>query len=628
MSVRDLAKKAVMKRLILKPFRFQTIGRKISLVINCVIVATVLILVITALLIIHSQLLTQIEMNAAKSLQMVSEKLDMFYEQVENDAVMIITSDPIQALFRRLDEETEMDAMERHRLFRAINDNLASITGRRSDLYRCVIFFDLDGNAHVTGNIRPSEVLLEKKQEEILLFLNGEENSRWVSLHSSPWLIASQGTYIDCISYQRKVYSRYSGRLIGAIEMELNNHAILNLYRSITDSENHIFLLDSEGIVISSNDLSALRQNFEESIHSFGKTSEAITRNQDYFFFRHIYPTLGWSIVLAVSQIPYRESMQVIVIAGGVITILLLISVAFLSNKLIRSITSPIGSITNTIQRIGKGDYSQRVIVHTSDELQTLGYEFNRMIDKTNRLMEQIRSTEEKKREHELNLMQLQMTPHFFYNILESICGLVVLDDKLMAIKMVRHLSNFYRGVLGEGKEVITLKEELSIAEHYLEIMRVCYPDTFAYSIRVEEGLENCLINKLTLQPILENAVYHGIIASESEGYIDLYARLDGDTLCITVDDDGVGIPPHRLRMLHTKENRETMDSFGIRNTDERIKLYFGQDYGLEIQSIEKEGTTAIIRLPIVYLKGMDAYVPGFDRRRRGTHSQKNSFGY
>ena len=179
------------------------------------------------------------------------------------------------------------------------------------------------------------------------------------------------------------------------------------------------------------------------------------------------------------------------------IGILLLFGNLYISRILIASITKPLSKITNTIVDIGKGDYNQRVHVKDGGEIGTLANEFNRMVDKTELLMEKIIEKEEEKRESELSLIQMQMTPHFFYNILESICGLIVMDDKRTAIHTISLLSGFYRGVLNKGKEIISIEKELDIAVNYLEIMKICQPDKFKYMIDCSESVKKQILSRI-----------------------------------------------------------------------------------------------------------------------------------
>ena len=260
------------------------------------------------------------------------------------------------------------------------------------------------------------------------------------------------------------------------------------------------------------------------------------------------------------------------------------------------SITKPLSKITNTIVDIGKGDYNQRVHVKDGGEIGTLANEFNRMVDKTELLMEKIIEKEEEKRESELSLIQMQMTPHFFYNILESICGLIVMDDKRTAIHTISLLSGFYRGVLNKGKEIISIEKELDIAVNYLEIMKICHPDKFKYVIDCPKPVKKQSINKLTLQPILENAIHHGFDQMLSGGMICIAGRLEDHKVILEISDNGKGIGMDCLND-RDREKGFHMESFGLANTDERIKLYFGREYGISIVG-QQRGTRIRIELP------------------------------
>ncbi len=196
-----------------------------------------------------------------------------------------------------------------------------------------------------------------------------------------------------------------------------------------------------------------------------------------------------------------------------------------------------------------------------------------------------------------MSLIQMQMTPHFFYNILESICGLIVIDEKRTAIRTISLLSGFYRGVLNKGKEIVPLERELDIAVNYLEIMKICHPGKFLYVIDCPDSIKQNCINKLTLQPILENAIHHGFNQMESGGLIRITGTIEAQKVVLEISDNGRGMKMDMREVLE-REEAFHMESFGLGNTNERIKLYFGDEYGLSIAS-QEIGTKIRIELPL-----------------------------
>lgn len=582
-----------------------SIGRRISLAIIVLIIGTIVMYMGSTYLIMSHQLKKNAQAGTEKDLTMVSEKLDMFLERVKSDAILILSSDACQRLLSSSDAFQTEDSVAQYRMHKLMQETMMSILNNQS-IYRSIIFHDLNGKSHAQSNAKVNAEYQKAQGEEVADFIRGISNERWLSIHKSPWVYHNQKEAADCISFLHKVYAGESGKLIGVMELEVSNGVISGLYHTLMKNDIKVFIVGDGGSIISSKEAEDLyarvgslkwyegleKLKYFEDMYMF--------KDRKSLYFARDYQPLAWKIVCQIPQKTYTRDIRVFSVVDLLIGFFLLLFASWCSRVLILSITRPLSAVTKTIQKIGNGDYNRRIHTKDGGEIGTLSYEFNRMIDKTGELMRQIVETQEKKRESELELIQLQMTPHFFYNILESICGLIIIDDKKTAIKTINLLSSFYRGVLNKGKDIIEINMELDIARNYLEIMKICYPGKFTYEIECSEELNHYHMNKLTLQPILENAIHHGIIAASRQGQIRIRAvRLEG-YLEIRVSDNGCGLERHILdEWKKGSEPRYHMDSFGLRNTDERIKLYFGKEYGLNILSEENKGTEIIITLPL-----------------------------
>ena len=390
--------------------------------------------------------------------------------------------------------------------------------------------------------------------------------------------------------------------MIGVVELEILNEAVAELYRPVMENGSAIYLVNQDR-VISSADMDMLYKELQEeewyvNLNQAPKQREVgILKDRKHIYFLKNYPELGWKIIDRVPTAIYMRDVKLYAFIDIMIGILLFFGNLYLSRMLIASITKPLSKITDTIVEIGQGDYEQRVHVKDGGEIGTLAQEFNRMVEKTKLLMEQNMKKEQEKRESDLSLIQMQMTPHFFYNILESICGLIVIDEKRTAIRTISLLSGFYRGVLNKGKEIVPLERELDIAVNYLEIMKICHPGKFLYVIDCPDSIKQNCINKLTLQPILENAIHHGFNQMESGGLIRITGTIEAQKVVLEISDNGRGMKMDMREVLE-REEAFHMESFGLGNTNERIKLYFGDEYGLSIAS-QEIGTKIRIELPL-----------------------------
>ena len=198
-------------------------------------------------------------------------------------------------------------------------------------------------------------------------------------------------------------------------------------------------------------------------------------------------------------------------------------------------------------------------------------------------------------------MLQSQINPHFLYNTLDAIIWLAEAGEQKKVVSMVRSLSEFFRTSLNRGKDIIFVKEELQHVRSYLEIQKVRYQDILDYEIHVPEELEKYLIPKITIQPLVENALYHGIKNKRDSGKIEVRGRKEKETLIIEIEDDGIGISKERLWQVRDGIQKKILtgkDIYGLYNVHERIRLNFGEEYGIDIQSTYGEGTVVRILLP------------------------------
>lgn len=248
---------------------------------------------------------------------------------------------------------------------------------------------------------------------------------------------------------------------------------------------------------------------------------------------------------------------------------------------------------------IGEGDLEARVDIKSRDELGVVAQEFNKMVAKTSELMNNIFREQKKKREYELAMLQSQINPHFLYNTLESICGLAELNRNEDIISTVNELAAFYRGVLSKGSNIIPIEDEISITVNYLNIIKVRYGDKFDYTIELDDEIFKYNTVKLVLQPLIENSIYHGLKNKRGRGMISIKGFVKNGKVNLHVSDNGIGMTSGELKRLFNNEDMGySKRGFGLKSTNERIKLYFGNEYGLQIESALGKGTTVKVTLP------------------------------
>lgn len=270
------------------------------------------------------------------------------------------------------------------------------------------------------------------------------------------------------------------------------------------------------------------------------------------------------------------------------------------SLKFSHSITEPIQDLCSRVQAIGDGDLTQKTPIQTQEyEIQTLSDGFENMVGRLNQLIEQNRQEQISLRSAELALLQAQINPHFLYNTLDAIVWLIEMEKNEQAVEMVTSLSAFFRSSLSNGQDIITLREEEQQVRSYLEIQQVRYKDILQYEINIDPRLEKYKVPKLTLQPLVENALYHGIKLKRGQGHIIVTGRARGENIYLTVEDDGAGMTRERLQQVRSGILHGERIGFGVATVHERLQLLFGPAYGLQIDSEPGIGTRVSVTIPM-----------------------------
>ena len=267
-------------------------------------------------------------------------------------------------------------------------------------------------------------------------------------------------------------------------------------------------------------------------------------------------------------------------------------------------ILRPLRQLYNATGEISEGNFAVRTHVKSHDEVAVLAHGFNDMAENIQILVNKVREDEQKMRKADLRLLQEQINPHFLYNTLDTIVRLIECNETEQATEMVVTLSDFFRLVLSHGQEFISIRMEEQHVRSYLQIQETRYHDIMEYHILIDPELYGYQIPKMTLQPIVENALYHGIKCKRSKGQICIRGEKKQDLLILTVTDDGVGMEEADLQDLQKeieKPCKQTDRGFGLANVNERLHMYFGAEYGVKIASRPGEGTQVTIVIPAVH---------------------------
>lgn len=417
------------------------------------------------------------------------------------------------------------------------------------------------------------------------------------------------------VSSSRAVELTSNGEISqGVLLVDMNFSGIEQIFKNIDISKSgYMYLTDGKGEIIYHprqqliySDL--IKENNKMAAeYEDGTFTEVFDREKRLVTVKSVGYT-GWKIVAVtpMSDITANYShMRIFIIFSIFFGILILTIINILVSS---KIANPIKNLENKVKDFEEGALNIDFSTEGTYEVRHLGEAINSMVSQVDALMKNIVIEQESKRKSELDALQAQINPHFLYNTLDSIIWMIESEKYDGAITMVTALARFFRISLSKGKNVITLKDELEHVRNYLTIQNIRYKNKFSYRIEAEDSILNLSCIKLIVQPLVENAIYHGMDYMDGDGEIFIKAYSINEDVYIDVIDNGLGMTEDVVESL-LKENKKIKGNgsgVGLKNVNERIKLYFGEEYGLEIYSEPDEGTT--IRVHIKALEYGDYY--------------------
>lgn len=290
-----------------------------------------------------------------------------------------------------------------------------------------------------------------------------------------------------------------------------------------------------------------------------------------------------------------------ILAVGIILGIFVFVIVALVVKKSFRlagEITDPIGGVSENVRKVGHGNFDITPVETNVIEVKELDRGILKMAGRIQTLLENVKEEERKHHMIQLELLQAQVNPHFLYNTLDTIVWMVEADMHDEAIEMLTHLSVFFRTVLSKGEDVISLHDEVLHTKSYLEIQQIRYSDILDYAIELPQDMEEIRLPKMTLQPLVENALYHGVKEKRGKSSIWITFEDAGKDIVIQVKDDGIGMTEDRLREVQEGLKNNLSVGFGMSAVEGRLKLYYGEEYGLDICSKYQEGTVIRVNIP------------------------------
>lgn len=318
----------------------------------------------------------------------------------------------------------------------------------------------------------------------------------------------------------------------------------------------------------------------------------------------------GWKIVGVTPQKGFALNTIKSNIFFVFLVTFLFTALVLINSYISAMVSRPIRSIEESVKQIEAGNLDVDFDSGGYFEVRRLAGAMQKMTSRIKQLMQDIVTEHESKRRGELDTLQSQINPHFLYNTLDVIVWTIENERKDEAVRAVTALARFFRISLSRGRTIIPVRDELAHVDSYLMIQNMRFKNKFTYEIEAGEDAKNLAVNKLVLQPLVENAIYHGMEYMDGDGEIRIAAKIDGDNLLLSVSDNGLGMPPRVAEEILERSATPSVrgSGIGVRNVHERVRLQFGEGYGLIIESQPDEGTTVTIRLPAIPYEEMEEH--------------------
>ena len=554
---------------------------------------------LTGMILITAVLLNRYERTLERQVLSDSQKLIGQVEINLNTYLrsMMRSSDAVYYnVIKKVDFDKDDISEELSLLYEANKDNLVSIAcfTRDGELLGAAPVGSLKKNVNIT-----TQSWFEDASDKM-------ENLHFSDLHVQNIFENKSGRYYWVVSLSRGVELTNDGKMSGGILLvDMNFSGIQQLFTEVNnDGKGYVYLIGRDGEIIYHPRQNLIFSNIIQENNQTASTYDEGVHNEEFQGEQRVVVVktvgyTGWKIVSVVSKESLFSDLnqtRMMALLNLVLAIFLMI---FVNQYVAVRITDPLKKLEKSIQGI---EMKQQPVIYIGGppEIQHLGLTIRFMVEELQELTDKMVKEQEEKRKNELDALQSQINPHFLYNTLDSIMWMIESERYEDAVSMVQALGRLLRISLSRGKNVISVGDELQHARSYLAIQKYRYKNKFTSYFEVEPDIEQYKTIKLVIQPLIENAIYYGMEYMDGVGEIHIRAYTREQDLYLEVEDNGPGMPEEQVEHLLTggEKARQKGSGIGLKNVNQRIQLYFGTQYGLEIESEPDEGTVVRIHIP------------------------------
>ena len=446
-------------------------------------------------------------------------------------------------------------------------------------------------------------------QEWFQLANTAVENIHFSTPHIENLYHDSSARYRWVISLSQSVeITKGSNTERGVLLVDMDYGAINQIFKQTVNGAGYTYLTDSSGEIIYhvfSNLINSglkeennrIASSYADGVHEEtynGENRIVIVKTAGY---------TGWKLISVIPESEFALGYRQMALYIFIVIMLTALTIIIINSLVSYRVSKPIKMLATSVEALETHDPDPNIYIGGPLEIRHLGLAIHGLVTRLRGLTDSIVYEQEEKRKSEFNALQAQINPHFLYNTLESIVWMIESNREKDAITMVMSLANFFRISLSRGANVIPLESELNHARYYLRIQNMRYKDKFEASFDIDPGINDNVSLKLIIQPLIENAIYHAMETMDGEGWLSIKGWRDGGDVYIEIRDNGPGMTKEMVDSLLDIKNTGTetkrkWQGMGIRNVNQRIKLYFGSEYGLEVESELDVGTCVRIHLP------------------------------
>lgn len=557
--------------------------------------------------------------SAQREISALSSAMETTVNHLYNYAITTSLNDSLIKIATRYPEPPQSES-EHYDITQTLNGILNSIIGLNSSISQWDIlaengeFFDVSGfdMSNIIGFAPQSIISLHENNLKPGISGPYEMDRHRISSET-------EKSYVFILS--KPIVRLDINRTCGYIIFIIDSATISSIFEEYLPygSNSSFYILNNQNDVLLSSDTSSIGNSFTDPATGILKESdyqEMLTtqtfmashfNNKTLIYALRNLKDIDWKIVTSYPLEALITEQRILFAMILAITSLSLTVFLVAAYFIARSVSQPLHNLSEHMSHISEDSYETIPVPSSMEEVETLYNGYNYMMNKTNELLNSIYEKHEEMNEYQFKLLQSQIKPHFLYNTLEMIKSMIELEMYDTAGEALITLSRFYRLSLSHGEDIISIKEEMEISESYLKLEKLRHPEYFDYVLEFSETILPYEIPKLTLQPILENAVIHGMTTFSTKGLIRIQISEEAGSIIFVVEDNGQGMTSTELRnilnTIDTKQNTGS-SSFGLSNVNRRLKILYGNQYHIKIESSLGHFTRFTIVIPKLKLSG------------------------